>query len=87
MNWPVVVDGLLYIGSWMLGSMTVAIFCAWAIPRFFPRKPEDDYTYVLKNKHGKKTTVVLPPDLPDAEQQQILDEAYRRLGINPESGH
>lgn len=87
MNWTDVIDGLLYIGAWMGGSMAVAIFCAWAIPRFFPRKPEDDYTYVIKSKSGKKTVVVLPPDLPEAEREKVMAEAYQRLGIAPESGH
>lgn len=79
MNWAELIDALLYIGSWISGSMLVAIFFAWFIPRYFPRKPEDDYTYVIKNKKtGKRTIVVLPPDLPEAEREKILNDAYRR---------
>ncbi|MCU6500294.1 hypothetical protein LPN04_21090 [Rugamonas sp. A1-17] len=87
MNWSAVIDGLILIASWMLGSLAVALTIAWTILHFFPRKPEDDYTYVIKSKSGKKTVVVLPPDLPEAERKKIMAEAYQRLGIAPESGH
>ena len=87
MNWHEVIDGLLLIGLWMLGSAITAIIIVWTIRRFFPRKPEDDYTYVLKSKNGRRTTVVLPPGLPEAERQKIMNEAYQRPGIAPESGH
>ncbi|MYM89973.1 hypothetical protein GTP91_22730 [Rugamonas sp. FT82W] len=87
MNWSAVLDGLILIVSWMLGSLVVALVIAWSIRHFFPRKPEDDYTYVIKSKSGKKTVVVLPPDLPEAERKKIMAEAYQRLGIAPESGH
>lgn len=85
MNWGETVDGLLLIGAWMAGSMTVAVVCAWAIPRYFPRKPEDEYTYVIKTKNGKKTIVVLPPELSETEREKVMNEAYQRLGIHPES--
>ena len=87
MNWSAVLDGLILIASWMLGSLAAALAIAWAIRHFFPRKPEDDYTYIIQSKNGKKTTVVLPPDLPESERTKIMAEAYRRLGIKPESGH
>jgi hypothetical protein len=58
---------------------------AWFIPRYFPRKPEDDYTYVIKNrKSRKKTVVVLPPGLPEYERKKIMNDAYRRIGIEPD---
>nr|WP_315219309.1 hypothetical protein [uncultured Duganella sp.] len=83
MNWASVSDGLLMIFSWMLGSMAVVITLALAIRHFFPRKPEDDYTFVFKSKDGKKVTVELPPDLPEAEQQERVRQAYAKLGLPP----
>ena len=85
MNWADISDGLVLICSWMIGSTAAAMAIAWVIRYFFPRKPEDDYTYVIKSKSGKKTTVILPPNLPEAERQKVLNEAYQRLGIKPES--
>ncbi|USX17524.1 hypothetical protein NHH88_09880 [Oxalobacteraceae bacterium OTU3CAMAD1] len=85
MNWDSVIDGLLLIFSWMLGSMAIAITLALAIRRFFPRRPEDDYTFVLKSKDGKKATVELPPDLPEAEQQERVRQAYEKVGLPPQS--
>jgi len=85
MNWALAIDGLVTIASWMLGSLAVALSIAWAIRRFFPRRPEDDYTFILKSSGGKKATVVLPPDLPEAEQQERVRQAYEKLGLPPQS--
>lgn len=81
MNWTETIEGLATIVSWMLGSLAIALTIAWAIRRFFPRKPEDDYTFILKSADGKKTTVFLPPDLPEAEQQERMRQAYEKLGL------
>ncbi|MFS2003993.1 hypothetical protein ACEN9F_10250 [Duganella sp. CT11-25] len=86
MNWRSVIEGLLLIGSWMTISMLAAILCIWIIHRYFPRNPDAEYTYVLKSTNGNRTTVVLPPGLPETERRKVLDEAYRRLGVQPERG-
>lgn len=83
MNWQGMIDGLLLIGTWMTGSMMAAILCIWIMHRYFPRDPNARYIYVLKNTSGQKTTVFLPPGLPETEQRKALDEAYRRLGVEP----
>lgn len=85
MNWASLIDGLLMIFSWMLGAMAVAITLALAIRHFFPRKPEDDYTFFFKSVDGKKATVELPPDLPEAEQQERMRQAYEKLGLPPQA--
>jgi hypothetical protein len=85
MNWNEVIDGLLLIASWMLVSSVALIIIVWTIRRFFPNLPEEKYTYVLKTKNGKRTTVVLRPGLTEAEQEKIMNEGYQRLGIPPES--
>ncbi|HWW72710.1 MAG TPA: hypothetical protein VN089_22425 [Duganella sp.] len=81
MNWALAINGLVTIFSWMLGSLAVALSIAWGIRHFFPRRPEDDYTFVLKSTDGKKATVFLPPDLPEAEQQERMRQAYEHLGM------
>ena len=81
MNWIAVINGLILICSWMACSMAAAVAIAWLIRKLFPRKPEDDYTYVLKSKNGKKINVVLPPSLPEEQRAQIMSEAYRKLGF------
>jgi virulence-associated protein VagC len=82
MNWALAIDGLFAIAAWMLGSLAVALTIAWAIRHFFPRRPEDDYAFTLKSS-DKKATVVLPPDLPEAEQQERMRQAYQKLGVPP----
>jgi hypothetical protein len=86
MNWQSTIDGLFLIGSWMAGSMLVAMLCIWIIQRYFPPNPDAEYTYVLKNTSGERTTVVLPPGLPESTRREVLNQAYRRLGVEPESG-
>lgn len=83
MNWTSVIDGLITIGSWMLGSLAVAITVGLAIRHFFPHKPEDDYTFIVKSKDGRKAIIELPPDLPEAEQQERMRQAYEKLGLPP----
>ena len=83
MNWAEAIDGLTMMGFWMLASMTSAVSLGLLIRRLFPRKPEDDYTYILKLKCGKKATVVMPPDLPETEQQSRMRQVYEQLGLPP----
>jgi hypothetical protein len=85
MNWELAIDGLTIIFSWMLGSLAVALSIGWGIRHFFPRRPEDDYTFVLQSEDGKKTTVELPPDLPEAAQQDRVRQAYEKLGLPAQS--
>lgn len=86
MNWQTTIDGLLLIGSWASGSMLTLIVFLWILNRYFPRDPNAEYTYVLKHKNGQRTTVVLLPGLPEAERKKRMEAAYRRLGVDPESG-
>ena len=86
MNWQTTIDGLLLIGSWASGSMLTLIVFLWILNRYFPRDPNAEYTYVLKHKNGQRTTVLLPPSLPEAERKKVMDAAYRRLGVDPETG-
>lgn len=81
MNWESLREGLELIALAMLGSVAFAIAAAFILRRYFPRKIEDDYTYVMRSADGKKATVFLPPDLPEAEQQQRMRQAYEKLGL------
>ncbi len=84
MNWESLREGLTLIGIGMTASVIVGITATFIRDRYFQRKPEDDYTYVVKSKKGgKKTVVVLPPDLPEAAQQDIMRKAYENLGLPP----
>ncbi|WP_373988312.1 hypothetical protein [Duganella sp. BuS-21] len=53
--------------------------------RYFPYKLEDDYTFYFKAKGGKKAVVVLPPEMPEAKQQDAMRCAYAQLGLPPQS--
>lgn len=83
MNWAEAIDGLTMMGFWMLASMITAVSLGLLIRRLFPRKAEDDYTYVARSVDGKKATIVMPPDLPEAEQQERMRQAYEQLGLPP----
>ncbi|RFP14613.1 hypothetical protein D0T23_11440 [Duganella sp. BJB475] len=84
MNWESLKEGLLLIGIGMTASVIVGIIATIIRDRYLQRKPEDDYTYVVKSKKGgKKTVVVLPPDLPETAQQDIMRVAYENLGLPP----
>lgn len=83
MNWAMVFDGLATIAVWMLSSLAVALLIGMAIRRGARNKPGNAYTFILKSPEGKKTTVVLPPDLPEAVQQHRMRQAYEQLGLPP----
>lgn len=85
MNWESLQEGLELIALGMLGSVIFGVTAAFLFSRYFPRKIQDDYTYVLRSKDGRKATVELPPDLPEAEQQERMRQAYEKLGLPPQA--
>lgn len=84
MNWESLREGFELIALGMLGSVIFGVVATFVRDRYFrPNNAEDHYTYILRSKDGRKTTVELPPDLPEADQQERMRHAYEQLGLPP----
>ena len=83
MNWESLREGFELIALGMLGSVIFGVVATFIRDRYFPWKTEDNYTCILWSKDGRKATIELPPDLPEAEQQERMRQAYEKLGLPP----
>ena len=85
MSWQILGQAIAILAFGLVASITMSIVLPLIRDRFFPHKPEYDYTYYITAKGGKKAKVVLPPDMPEIEQQEIMRRAYEHLGLPPQS--
>ena len=83
MNWESLQEGFELIALGMLGSVIFGITATFFFQRYFARKMWQDHTYIIRSSNGKQATVELPPDLPEAEQQARVRQAYEKLGLPP----
>jgi hypothetical protein len=86
MSWEILGQAFAMLGVALIVTTTLSIVLPVIRDRYFPYKPEDDYTFYIKAKGGKKAVVVLPPDMPEAEQQDAMRRAYAQLGL-PSQAH
>lgn len=83
MNWESLREGFELIALGMLGSVVFGVTATFFFERYFARKMWPDHTYIIRSNDGKQATVELPPDLPEAEQQERVRQAYEKLGLPP----
>lgn len=83
MNWESLSEGLTLIALCMAGTVIFGVVATYIFHRYIPQKVNDDFTYVIHLKDGKYATVVLPPDLPETEQQARMRQVYEQLGLPP----
>ena len=83
MNWDSLQEGFELIALGMLGSVIFGVTATFFFQRYFARKMWQDHTYIIRSANGKQATVELPPDLPEAEQQERVRRAYEKLGLPP----
>lgn len=84
MSWQIWLQAFAILAFGSLAGITMSIVVPAIRDRYFPHKPEDDYTFYITAKGGKKTKIVVPPDMPEAEQQNVMRLAYLQLGLPPQ---
>ena len=85
MSWQILGQALGMLAAGLLVTVVLSIALPAIRDHFFPHKPESEYTYLIQARDGKKTIVVMPPDMPETEQQELMRRAYSQLSLPPQS--
>ncbi|MDL2354816.1 MAG: hypothetical protein QFF03_06130 [Pseudomonadota bacterium] len=59
--------------------LAIATICAHLFIRFFPKEREDDETYVIVDRHGRKITIKLAADGSPEQRCEQVEQLMKSL--------